>query len=235
MATEYTINLTIPQPTVQQLIRSKFSLYGFKAVKAGSPDGAPLVWFATQNYLEHNRLRWTEHYEAYLAQDTKLAPGTQIFASSSTPIALHEQVRATDSGLALPEQSLEPGITIISEATKPFICGLTLQPPAGTGDSAPSPLCAFELLPSTLDEMLPIEQVVLLFATGVINTGTVFEQSQTWAVLVDLTVTNPISVTYDLSVRGGWVQAPGVTPQEPPVDLIPLVIPTDTSLRGGRE
>jgi hypothetical protein len=235
MATEYTINLTIPRPTIQELVAGKFSLYGFKAVQSGITDGAPLVWFATRNYLEQNRLVWTEQYEAYLAEDTELAPGTQIFASSSTAIELHQRVKATDAGLGKPEQSGEPGIIIDSRATKNFLCGLTLHPPKGTGTDSPNPLCAFKLLPSTLIEMLPIERVVLLFATGVINTGTVFEQSQTHAVLIDLTVSNPMPVTFDLSVPGGWVEAPGVTPQEPPVDLISLVIPTNTSLRAGRK
>src|SRR4028118_634670 len=66
MATEFTINLTIPSATVQKLVAEKFSLYGFKAVQSGIAEGAPLVWFATQNYLEQNRLVWTEQYEAYL-------------------------------------------------------------------------------------------------------------------------------------------------------------------------
>lgn len=230
MATQYTINLTIPPATVQQLIANNFSLCGFKVVQSASPNGAPLVWFATQNYLERNTLTWTEQYGAYLAEDTTLAPGTQISASASSPIDFQEQVEATDAGLGTSVKSQDSGMSIISSATKPFICGLMLQPPEGTGGNSPIPLCAFNLLPATVDEMYPIERVVLMFATDVSNTGTVYEQATSGAALIELTGSSPVSVTFDLAV-GGWVPAPGVTPQAPPVNLIPLVIPTSMSHR----
>jgi hypothetical protein len=232
MATQYSITLTIPQATVAQLVAGGYWLHGFKAVQSASPGGAPVVWFATQNFLESNLLTWSEQYEAYLAESTPLGPNVQINASTSCPIGLQEQVTASAVGLGTPEASTSQGISIINGSTIPFTCGLMLQQPSGLGGSgsnSPTPLCAFSLPPTMTDEMLPLEQVVLLFATEETPSGTVLEQSQSWAVAITFTTSNSMSVTYDLSQQGGWVAAPGVVPQQQPVNLIPLVVPTTNS------
>jgi hypothetical protein len=228
MATQYSITLTIPQATVAQLVAGGYWLHGFKAVKSASPGGAPVVWFATQNFLESNLLTWSEQYEAYLSESTPLGPGVQINASTSCAIDLQQQVTASPLGLGTPEESASAGISIINGSNIPFNCGLMLQQPSGIGSSggnAPTPLCAFSLPPTMTDEMLPMEQVVMMFATNENKSGSVLEQSTSWAVVVDLTANNSMSVTYDLSQPGGWVKAPSVAPQEPPVNLLPLVVP----------
>lgn len=229
MPTQYSIQLTIPKATLTQLVSGGYSLYGFKGVQAGQA-GVPLVWFATNAILEHNTLTWTEQYSAYMSESTPLTANTIITASDTCLIGLEQEVTASQVGLGTPTESQNPGISITntSSPSVPFNCGIALMPPAGSASQGGNPLCAFALPPSMTDEMIPVEQVVLIFSTQEISTGTVLEQSSSWAVLVDLTANNNMSVTYDLTHPGGWVTAPGVAPQQPPVNLVPMLVPVST-------
>jgi hypothetical protein len=230
MSTPYSIQLNIPKATLTQLVAGGYSLYGFKGVQAGQA-GVPLVWFATNAILESNLLTWTEQYSAYMSESTTLAPNTVIAASDTCPIGLEQAVTASQVGLGTPTESQNPGISITNTSNPgmSFNCGIALMPPAGDASQGGNPLCAFTLPPSMTDEMIPIEQVVLFFSTEEISTGTVLEQSSSWAVLIDLTANNNMTVTYDLTQQGGWVAEPGVTPQQPPVNLVPMLVPVSAA------
>ncbi|HLM68366.1 MAG TPA: hypothetical protein VK358_12595 [Longimicrobium sp.] len=227
MATQYSITLSIPQATLTQLVNDGYFLYGFKGVQA-SQAGAPLVWFSTNSILENNLLTWTEQYSAYMSESVPLTSNTVITASDTCLIGLNQVVTADQTGLGSPTESQNPGISInnTSSPAVSYNCGIALMPPAGTSSQGGNPLCAFPLAPTMTDEMIPVEQVVLMFSTAEVSTGTVLEQSSSWAVLIDLTANNNMSVTYDLTQPGGWVAAPGVTPQQPPVNLVQMLVPT---------
>lgn len=220
MATPYSITVNLDAPTLQKFTQNGFQLYGFKAVQ-GPPQGRPVVWFQTGNFLSTTQVKWTEQYKAYISTATQLNPQTVITAASSCPIDVGQVATAANGVLTVSQGPDSQGIRISNGTTTDYTCGLAQQ----EGNSgAYNPICAFPLLGSTLDLLVPIEKVFLMFATQVLDTGMVLEQAFSGGVLVDLTGETSVNVAYSSTQLGGWVPQPGVTVYAPNTSLLPLLI-----------
>jgi hypothetical protein len=222
MSNTYSVTINIPAATLAKLAANSYSLYAFKVVK-GPKGSVPVVWFSTQTFEEQTIVSWTEQYNAYTSQSQQLNPNTHIVATASCGVDLGDLVTVAAGGIPTVQEGPDPlGVSILNNTTTDFVCGLSQQ--QGTS-STYNPVCAFPLIGSMQDEIIPIEQVFLMFATQEVDTGTVLEMSISWGALIDLTSNNQMIATYDLTQLGGWIQAPDVTPYQPDTSLVPLLIP----------
>jgi hypothetical protein len=200
MATPYSITITMSQPTVTALQSSGYSLYGFKGVQTTLQGGAPLVWINTQQFSLNTVVSWQEQYQAYTST-SQIIPNGQITASAAYSINLGQTLNVTSptgSG-AVVTGGTANAISVNNQTTTPLTCGVSqVQGSSNT----PNPLCAFPLYGLALDTMAPIELVLLEFATSVVNTGTVIYQAFSQAVLIDLTSSSQIAVSFDINT--GW-------------------------------
>lgn len=231
MADSFGVHITIPGDTVAQLQKNKFQLYGFKAVNASS-SGAPVVWFSTRRYSASTRIDWVETHGAYTSTVTPVA-GAVITASAFCPAVLGDEVTVAEGGLVSvtgrgPDSR---GIAIQNGTIDTFTCGITQFPPslAENPRNAEVPICAFTLLPSSLDLIIPVKKVLLLFASEQLDTGTVLERSFSWGALIDLThsPSHEVSANYDLTRPTQWEPTPEVAPVKPGDALQPLLVGPD--------
>ncbi|MEU1630271.1 hypothetical protein ABZ746_34230 [Streptomyces sp. NPDC020096] len=198
-ATEYTVTINLDDDTVNALTDNGYHLCGFKAVQSQAAAGKPLVWFTTEKFQNRIDIRWQVNYTAYISTTTDPDNNTQIVASSQTAIALGQTWELPGSKIVG-----DPGMIGIHNTTQtPYTCGLAQ---AGDASTAPALICAFPLYGGGLDAIIPIEKVLLTFATKPVNTGTVFEQSFTPSILIDLTAAsaNTRTVSYDMNKNWSW-------------------------------
>lgn len=221
MATPYSITINLDTDTLQSLNQNGLQLFGFKAVQ-GPPQGMPVVWFQTAQFLSSTQVNWTEDYQAYISTTTQLNPQTTITAASSCSIDVGE-VATVQNGVLTPTQGPDnQGIRILNATTTQYTCGLAQQ----TGGTGPyKPICAFPLLPNLEDLLVPIEKVFLMFATPEVDTGMVLEESFSPGALIDLTGQTSVTVTYSSKQSGGWVPQPGLTVFPPNTSLLPMLTP----------
>lgn len=229
MSTPYSINFTMDQNTVTTLSANKFVLFGFKAVKSlGS--GAPVVWFSTPVYGLNNDLQWEEQYQAYTSND-QIVPGGTITATNSYPIGLNESLMVTSptgAGTVNTAAGTELAISLVNQTSTQLVCGISQTQP---NSSTPAPMCAFPLFGQMTDVIAPIEKVLLMFAAGPVNTGTVIEEVNSQGILVDLTGENAVS-GISFNMNNGWntggQENCSLIPSNQ--NLVPLLIQSSASL-----
>ncbi|MER5551141.1 hypothetical protein ABT001_05535 [Streptomyces sp. NPDC002793] len=122
-------------------------------------------------------------------------------------------------------------ITVDNDTTRPFTTGIAQLNHVEAGPAAKAtPLAAFPLHGMNLDFFTPVEKVLLMFATAVIETSTIVEQAFGPGLLVDLTGAAQREVTYD--VDHGWgPDEPNWTTTVDSLSLLtPLLIQQDRSL-----
>lgn len=227
--TTYTTNIHMSQDTVDRLTDGHYSLYAFKAVKS-TAQGSPLIWFATKTYSLLTNVEWEEQYNAYTSR-TEIRPNTRIVASASYAIDLDQtlNVNSTAGTGSVDTQSGVPGAISINNTTNaPFTCGISQTDPNGNVSS----MCAFNLYGLNLDVIAPIEQVLFMFATAQINTGTVIEKAFTSGLIVDLTGApqNTREVKYEINNGWSWSGEPWGKQVAPNASLVPLLIQNSPAL-----
>ncbi|WP_405751805.1 hypothetical protein OHA19_25785 [Streptomyces sp. NBC_00012] len=122
-------------------------------------------------------------------------------------------------------------ITVDNETTRPFTSGIAQLNHVAAGQAAKAtPLAAFPLHGRNLDFFTPVEKVLLMFATAVIETSTVVEQAFGPGLLVDLTGVAQRDVTYDVDHGWGPTKPNWTTPVDSLSLLTPLLIQQDRSL-----
>jgi hypothetical protein len=221
-STTYQLTITMEQDTIDQLHQENATLLGFKSVQ-GPSGGKPLVWFSYPRYSLQTDFTWTESYQAYTSINASLDPDTHVVASASYPIILGQTLNVTDplggTGIVA-DGGYEGGISIANQTDTPFVCGMSQL----MTSTASGPLCAFQLPGNNLDVIIPIEKVLLMFASGQVNTGTVIEKTFGSGALVDLTGPgqNVQSLTYDFNK--GWGGGSALTIVAPNAELAPLLI-----------
>ncbi|MCX4847855.1 hypothetical protein [Streptomyces sp. NBC_00893] len=233
IGTSYEITITMSDETTNRLVDEGFYLYGFKAVNSSTGGGMPLVWFVTDDYATSTDITWQEEYQAYTSRK-EIIPGGTISGINSYDIALGQTLTVDNiSGTGTVGGS--PGssrrITVDNETTRPFTSGIAQLNHVAAGQTTKAtPLAAFPLHGRNLDFFTPVEKVLLMFATAVIETSTVVEQAFGPGLLVDLTGVAQREVTYDIDYGWGPTKPNWTTPVDSLTLLTPLLIQQDRSL-----
>jgi hypothetical protein len=217
------INLT---PNTIQLLKSQNAqLYGFKAVESRTGGGAPTVWLRTGNLAPSTLVSWTEEYQAYTSLDTHFSQGVQIIPSFVAAIAVGQQLNVGTGGIGRVVDGGAPNaISILSETTQQFGCGISQRPAAGGGGGSFAPLSVFPLFSFALDVIVPLEKVLLLFSSMPLSPGTVVVRAPSSGVFVDLTGSVQRTVSFDINAGWSWGGAPWGQAVPPNSDLTPLLI-----------
>lgn len=226
--TERKITIQMDQKTVENLVDSGFSLYAFKAVKSSIKGGAPLVWFQTTNYSTKTDIRYETNYSAFTSKVTHLKDGTEVTASATYGVDLGDVLNVTSSaGMGDVTREGEAGtISILNKTNTQFTCGISQESSEGS-----TQLCALPLFGNNLDVMVPIEKVLLTFATNSVDTGSVIYRAYAPSLMVDLTGETERTVTYDLN-RNWQANAEGWARRIPVnADLVPLLIESSSSAK----
>ena len=85
-------------------------------------------------------------------------------------------------------------------------------------------LCAFPLSGHMEDVIIPIEKVLLMFATETVNTGTVIEKTYSEGIMIDLTKEQTRSVSFGINSSWNWGGATWAHTVKENVDLSPILI-----------
>ena len=231
---DYTVSVAMDQQTVDSLFGGGFFLYGFKAVKAAG-NGAPLVWFKSQDFSLDTTVQWEVLYQAYTSKSSIIPNGT-IKATSPYDIDLDQTLNVTSptgTGAVDTTVGVPGAISIMNLTTTQFTCGISQQ--QASGDY--SPMCAFNLFGNNLDVIAPIEKVFLMFSTNPVNTGTVVMQAYSPGLLIDLTGApgNERTVMYDINAGWSWEGGASWAKAYPAnANLVPILIQSSGSLEQKR-
>jgi hypothetical protein len=224
MAT-YSINIKMSDETVREMSELGFSLYAFKAVQASGSAGKPLVWFVSDTYSSSTKLEWQVDYQAY-SSFSEIVPKGHITAKANYDIDLGQTFiidNLQGVGNVVAEGSRN-AITIYNDVNRRFTCGISQE----TGGTF-SQICAAPIVNGSTNTFIPIEKVLLLFATEQYNTGTVIIQSFGPGVMVDLTGATSRTVEYSIAKRwtwsGTWAQAVNSR-----TDIVPLLVESGTNV-----
>lgn len=234
---DYRVTIEMPDDTVKDLLAGKFILYAFKAVKSSMGGGKPLVWTETKIYKKTTEIEWTVNYAAYTSESEELSPGRVVRATSSYDIKTSQILTVKEGGIGkITTNGIPNAIEIVNQTNQKFTCGISQRQES---QSTPNPMCAFPLYGGNLDVIVPIEKIMLIFATKPVNTGTVIEQSFGPGIVIDLTEAPKASddakeraVTYDINTNWGF--ATGETWAETiPVqgNIVQHLITVDSSLQ----
>jgi hypothetical protein len=220
-ATTYKVEIDMSSDTVSKLRNGLYNLYGFKSVQTDTNGGAPLVWFATEEYSTVTQVDWQEQYAAYTSTQTEIPDGT-VTATTTVNIDLGETFKVDGDGGTGEVMASGPSITAIAidnKTTAPYTCGL-----AQNVGGVVTPLCDFPLYGGHQVVIAPVEKVLLMFSSSPYDTGAVVEQAFSPGILIDLTANNSRKVSYDINL--GWTWDGGAWAQQVPADsnLVAMLI-----------
>ena len=227
--TPYSISIKMDEATVNGLGRGNFSLYAFKAVTSAVGGGRPTVWASTAMYSTNTTVDWTENYYAY-ASTKEVRNGVTFGASDTKQIDLGQtlSVAANAIGSVDPNIGIDGTICVANTTSSPFSCGLAQPSPLASG---PSPVCAFPLFGHNTDVITPLQKVALMFASQPLTTGSVVEQAFGQCLLVDLTGTTYMNLSYELN--SGWKWPGNAAKILGSNEFIPALINRPVSVQGG--
>jgi len=220
MSTNYEIDITMNANTVQTLKQQGCSLLAFKAVKTQVSNGAPTVWVSSSNYLTSTSISWEESYAAYISGQS-IKNNVVINSSTNVSADLGNNVKVDQYGnLSVDTNGAQGTISIINQAATPYTTGISQV----SDNGGLQPLCALPLNGNFMDQVTPIELVMLVFSTGVVNTGTVLYSISSTGILIDLTGVSERAVSFD--VNTGWNASGGAwaTPVASNAALSPLLV-----------
>lgn len=219
MSTPYEIDISLSPETVKELKDGGYALYGFKAVKSTVVGAAPLVWFTDLNFLNTTRVKWTEQYQAYISTDQIISNGV-IDASANVDINLGQTANVDEDQNLTPVSEGTPlAISIFNQSSMPLTAGISQM-----NNGAANPMCAIPLHGNMLDVVVPIEKVLLTFASNTVNTGTVIYKAYASGLLIDLTADNTRAVSFDINKGWAWDGGTWGVPVKANESLVPLLI-----------
>lgn len=208
--------------TVNSLAAGNFSLYAFKAVQTKIGGGQPVVWFKTKDFALSTEVTWSLDFGAYTSK-TQIIANANIVASSSYPINIGQilEVQQPSGTGAVNNNGTDGAISIYNTTQTPFTCGISVK----TGNSS-NAICAFPIYGENTNVIVPIEKVLVMFASDEVNTGTVIEKAFTSSFLVDMTGAkdNKRQVKYNINTSWDADGASWSTKSKPNVALAPLLI-----------
>jgi hypothetical protein len=222
----YNLNISMDGETVEKLESMGMHLYAFKAVKATGNAGRPLVWFRSDTFSLNTQVNWRVEYQAYSSRN-EIVPNGQIVSSAAYPADLGQTFTITGTrGTGEVTQAGDPrAITIRSAVETRFSCGVSQK-----NDNGYAPICALPIFNGFADVIVPVEKVLVMFASDTVNTGTVITKAYSPAVLVDLTGVTSRTVSYSIDKKWSWGGATWARGVEADADLVPLLIEPSAGL-----
>ena len=223
----FQVNVSMEDPTVQDLAASGAQLYVLRAVQSSDKSGRPIVWSVMQNFSGNTPVTVPAELQAYTSFDP-VTEGTQIQVASSHVIQTGQTLNVFAQALSkVATNGIAGTVSIFNTTSTPFTCGL-----AGGGDDGKlAPFCAFPLYGGNLSTITPLDLLFLQFSSDLIAIGTVVDgplagilkAAITPGLLIDMTGASQASVSYD--INGGWGGF-GVNDQivSPTADLAGLLI-----------
>jgi hypothetical protein len=224
MAT-YTITINMTDDTVRELQNLDFSLYGFKAVKASGNAASPLVWFATEGYSRRTTVEWKTAFQAY-SSSSEIVPMGTVTARAVYGIDLGQTfIIESELGVGRVErEGTATAITISNKVRKRFTCGISQET-----DGAFAQVCAAPVIPGLRDIFIPVEKVLLFFATERYNPGTVITRAFGPGLLVDMTGAPNNRREVSFSVQERWTfSGTFAQPVRSRTDIVPLLVESST-------
>lgn len=216
----FSVNIAISQENVTTLKQQGFKLFGFKAVNVSVQGGSPVIWFETNQYLASTDVKWEEKYQAYISQDTQISPQTVIQASNSADIDLGQTMTISTTGsLNVTKDGSTNAVSVVADTGVSWTTGLNQLV-----DGVPKPLCAVPILSGFLDQFVPINKVLLMFATRPFVSGTVIVQAFSPGILVDLTGVGSRKISFDIAKGWGPTEQTWVKSVPVNANLTPLLI-----------
>jgi hypothetical protein len=213
-ATKYTVTINITREALQYLHANNFLLYGFKAVKSSAPEGQPLVWMVTDNYMETNVFTWIDDQYGVYISHSSIVQGGIIVASQTVPIDLGDIFTILPSGFGRVTGGGAPGkITIVDEYSKSQLTTGISQMVNGQMGAE----CAFPIMVNEVITIEPAECVAFFFATQRYEPGTVIMQAPNAGIRVCMCGATSKTVVFD---KNGWLDN-----RQPCVTQIPAGAP----------
>ncbi|WP_426040815.1 hypothetical protein [Brevundimonas sp. TWP2-3-4b1] len=184
-----------------------------------APWSAPRVWFTDLNFLNTTRVKWTEQYQAYISTDQIISNGV-IDASANVDINLGQTANVDEDQNLTPVSEGTPlAISIFNQSSMPLTAGISQM-----NNGSANPMCAIPLHGNMLDVVVPIEKVLLTFASNTVNTGTVIYKAYASGLLIDLTADNTRAVSFDINKGWAWDGGTWGVPVKANESLVPLLI-----------
>ncbi len=189
--TNYSVKITLHNPTLTALKEGGYSLYIFKAVQVTRDDGNVTVWFSNDSYLTQITKSWSDNYQAYISN-------IQSSSSSSIPIKLGQIAIVNENGnLSSQEDGINGAISIYNKGETQYTCGIKQAIEDSYG-----PQCALPLYGKQIDVIEPVQKIFLVFDTQTFQPGDVVDVVYNTGVLIDFTGVEERSVGYDINT--GW-------------------------------
>jgi hypothetical protein len=197
MPGNYQVDISMPQVTVQALQQNGFTLVALHAMQAGF-RAVPTAWFCTTGFAPSMQVAWVEQYQAYTS-GSMVMPNARISMDSAYNIGLGQQMSVTGPG-NMQVSAGGPGnaITLANQTMSQITCGIAVSAPGYSS----APVCAVPLYPGVAQTIMPVPKVLLMFSDAPVGAGTVLEQANGPALLVDLSGSSTRQVSYD--VNSGW-------------------------------
>lgn len=216
---QYEVDIQMSQDTLQALKQGGYTLTALKAVQTTINGAVPLVWFQTNQLQTTTSVAWQDQYQAYVST-SEIIPNGTIRTNSTTGIGLGQtaQVSAKDV-ITTVDGGTSSAISILNQANRPLTCGVSQAV-----NNQANPVWAAPLHGNMLNVVVPVEQVLLMFSRGPINTGTVMCRAYASALLIDLRRAAQRTVQFDINNGwswGGWSWAQQVRPS---AELVPVLI-----------
>ncbi|UEM07017.1 hypothetical protein JL101_028835 (plasmid) [Skermanella rosea] len=204
----YSIQITMDQDTLTDLIGSGFRLLVFKAVCTTMGGGAPVVWFQTTGYSLSNTVGWNTSTEAYTSPtaSTTLAQGQPVVASTTYSITAGQTLQVTSAagtGEVVANGSATE-IYIDNTTTSEFLCGLCQQLSWQGVGGAYEPTFALPLYGGIIDVVTPAETVLIAFDTDPLTAGMAAYQLLSPALLVDFSETGETTLDVTYAINTNW-------------------------------
>ncbi|HEX9542486.1 MAG TPA: hypothetical protein VGA04_30545 [Streptosporangiaceae bacterium] len=204
MTQQYQVTITMQPATVTDLINSGNVLYVFRAVQASDPAGRPLVWMSAP-YSVMTQINCSDRYDAYTSP-TPFQAGEQVTAGFSDAIEVGQQLQVQAGGFGEVEAGHVGAVSVLNTTGTYFTCGI-----GGGGGSGAAPFCAFPLYGNSLQVVVPLGKILLMFSSQPVAPGTVIDdfyapavRSFSSGVLIDLAVENQPALGYDINAGWSW-------------------------------
>lgn len=216
---QYEVDIQMSQDTLQALKQGGYTLLAFKAVQTTISGAAPLVWHQTRQLLMTTSITWQEQYQAYVSA-SQIIPNGMIRANSTTDIGLGQTAQISANGvMTATDGGTSSAISILNQTTQPWTCGVSQ-----VVENQANPVCAAPLYGNMLDVIAPVEQVLLIFSSAPINTGTVIYKAGSLGLLIDLRRAAQRTVQFDINKGWSWGGQTWAQLVRPNTDLVPLLI-----------